>query len=252
MWSETRDVVRSFTERLWRRDRLRRAARRPVPGPDTLVVVLGLEHSGAAWVHDVVAADPDASRLPGPGVDETDVLLRATTMREQGTWAAAPIHFALDPSDASVLDVERLRRQWFAALRPRGARIGVEHSPENAVRGRFLAAAFPEARFVVVHGDPAELAAHLRGALGLPLDLAARHAARGTSILARDAATLAPTVTLRTSDLRADPSAAAAAVRAAFGLRDGPVPPPPPRAPPLTEAERAVVSAEISRAPATP
>lgn len=85
----------------------------------------------------------------------------------------------LDPADDRWrhADFERLRGEWEAGW-PDGTPIGVEYSPSNVVRARFLAEAFPNGVHVYVHRHPILDALRTREKTddrSQPLDVLVRH-----------------------------------------------------------------------------
>jgi uncharacterized protein (TIGR03032 family) len=79
----------------------------------------------------------------------------------------------LDAGDATPMNVAELTHGWFVQLRDRdgqraadgatGLRL-VEKTPKNALRVPFLDAAYPDARFVVLHREPHEVLASMLAA----------------------------------------------------------------------------------------
>ena len=152
-------------------------------------------------------------------------------------------------ADADPATAEPLRRRFRDALRnrdgaalPAGAPVRMlEKTPKNALRVPFLAAAFPEARFIYLHRDPRPTLASMiegwrsgqfrtyptlpgwtgldwsfllipgwRSLIGAPLEeIVARQWATTTGILLDDLARLPPErwIAARHEDLVADPTA---------------------------------------------
>jgi hypothetical protein len=122
------------------------------------VFVAGMHRSGTTTVADIIAGAEGATGLTGSGahmgegqflqeVYPTDDVYGGVTR-----WAFDP-RAHLTEGDVAPDTAERLWRAWAPYWDP-DARVVVEKSPLNLVRMRFLQAAIPHARFVVVTRHP--------------------------------------------------------------------------------------------------
>ena len=205
----------------------------PVATPGSLVFVGGLHRSGTSLVHRWLAAHPDVTGFSGTGVPEDEGQHLQTVFLPDHRFDGAG-RFAFDPAahlteHSALVSPEnraRLASEWGRYWRP-GAAVGVEKSPANLIRARFLQAFFPEAVFVMVLRHPVAVAGATRKGRRRALSYSAlvHHWVVAHTILARDASGIRNLHVVRYEHLVADPQASLAPVFAAVGLR----PPPPPR-----------------------
>jgi hypothetical protein len=198
--------------------------------PERLVFVAGLHRSGTSLVHRCLAAHPQVSGFHDTGVPEDEGQHLQTVYPPAHRYGGAGL-FGFDPAahltESSALATaesrDRLLREWGRHWRP-GAAVGIEKSPPNLIRTRFLQALFPSAAFVVVMRHPVAVAGATRKGrrrrLGyLPL---VRHWVACHSILQADAAHLRNVQLVRYERFVADPDAELARLFAALGLEPHP------------------------------
>lgn len=204
----------------------------PEGSPGRLVFVCGLHRSGTSLVHRCLAGHPDVSGFEGTGVPEDEgqhlqtVYPPAHRFGGAGLFAFRP-EAALDERSplATPQNRDRLLREWGRHWRP-GAAVGVEKSPPNLVRTRFLQALFPDAVFVAVLRHPVAVAGATRKGRRLLLTYRrlVHHWVVAHSILAADAPHLRNLHVIRYERFVADPAAQLAALFAAVGLPPAGVP----------------------------
>lgn len=144
----------------------RRARRTTAPGPvfDRPLFIVGAPRSGTSMVFDALVRSPEAVSLRGEshGVIEA---VPGLAPAARG-WDSN----RLDAIDATPARAAALVEGFRAAVhrsdgtRPRDGETGlrlVEKTPKNVLRVPFLAAAFPDARFLHVHREPHETLASL-------------------------------------------------------------------------------------------
>jgi hypothetical protein len=198
--------------------------------PARLVFVCGLHRSGTSLIHRCLAAHPEVSGFHDTDVPEDEGQHLQTVYPPAYRYGGAGL-FGFDPAarltETSPLvspdSRERLLREWGVHWRP-GAAVGIEKSPPNLIRTRFLQALFPTAAFVVVLRHPVAVAGATRKGrrkrLGyLPL---IRHWVACHSILAADAPHLHNVQVVRYERFVADPDAELARLHASIGLEPHP------------------------------
>jgi sulfotransferase family protein len=205
----------------------------PVVVPAALVFVGGLHRSGTSLVHRWLAAHPDVTGFSGTGVPEDEgqhlqtVFLPDYRFGGAGRFAfGAAAHLTEHSTLLSPENRARLASEWGRYWRP-GAPVGVEKSPTNLVRARFLQAFFPEAVFVMVLRHPIAVAGATRKGRRrlLSYEALVHHWVVAHTILACDAARIRNLHVIRYEHLVADPQASLAPVFAAVGLHPPPTPP---------------------------
>ena len=132
--------------------------------PERLVFVGGLHRSGTSLVHRCLAAHPDVTGFADTGVSEDEGQHLQTVYPPDHRFGGAGLfafgrgaHLTESSPLASPHNRDRLVAQWSPYWRP-GAAVGVEKSPPNLIRARFLQALFPEAVFVMVLRHPVAVA----------------------------------------------------------------------------------------------
>jgi hypothetical protein len=198
----------------------------PPPAPCRLVFVCGLHRSGTSLVHRCLSAHPDVSGFQGTGVPEDGGQHLQTVYPPAHRHGGAGL-FAFRPEAALTEDSplvspesrETLLREWGRHWRP-GAAVGVEKSPPNLVRTRFLQALFPDAVFVAVLRHPVAVAGATRKGRRrlLPYRTLVHHWVVAHSILAADARHLRNLHVVRYERFVADPAAHLERLFAAVGL----------------------------------
>lgn len=207
----------------------------PSPGataiPPALVFVGGLHRSGTSLVHRCLALHPAVSGFSDTGVPEDEGQHLQTVYPEDFRLGGAG-RFALTPEAqltersplASAQSRARLIAEWGPRWQP-GAAVGVEKSPPNIVRTRFLQALFPNATFVIVVRHPIAVAGATRKGRRrlLGYERLVRHWVACHAILARDAPLVRRLRIVRYEHLVADPVAALAPVFASVSLTPPPL-----------------------------
>jgi Sulfotransferase family len=206
------------------------AAQRPGV-PDRLLFVGGLHRSGTSLVHRCLASHPEVSGFSGTGVSEDEGQHLQSVYPPDDRSGGAGL-FAFDPTAhltersalVSAASRDRLLAEWGRFWRP-GAAVGVEKSPPNLIRARFLQALFPDATFVMVMRHPAAVACATQKGRRRLLSYGAlvRHWVGCHTTLAADAPFLRSLHVVRYERLVADPDAVLAPVFAAVGLEPVPV-----------------------------
>jgi hypothetical protein len=199
-------------------------SRATVPG--RLVFIGGLHRSGTSLVQRCLAAHPDVSGFAGTGVSEDEGQHLQTVYPPDHRLGGAGLfafrrdaHLTERSPLATPANRDRLLAQWGRHWRP-GAAVGVEKSPPNLIRARFLQALFPEAVFVMVVRHPAAVACATQKGRRVVLSRNAlvRHWVACHTTLADDAPRLSNLCIVRYERLVADPDATLAPVFAAVGV----------------------------------
>jgi Sulfotransferase family len=196
----------------------------------TIVFVGGLHRSGTTPLARCVAAHPQVSGFQGTGVREDEgqhlqsVYPSARAHGGPGRFASAA---AAHLTERSLLATPDAGRRLFEAWRPwwdLSRPVLLEKSPPNLLASRFLQAAFPGARFVMVVRHPAIVSLSTRkwaprrtlgGLLG--------HWFQAHQLLEEDAPHLRHLHVVKYEHLVRDPERTLAGVAGFLGL-DGPVP----------------------------
>jgi Sulfotransferase family len=199
--------------------------------PPVLVFVGGLHRSGTSFVHRCLAAHPDVAGFSGTGAPEDEGQHLQSVYLPDYRFGGAG-RFAFDPAarlteDSALVSARnraRLVAEWAPYWR-RGAAVGVEKSPPNLIRTRFLQALFPRAVFVMVLRHPIAVAGATRKGRRRLLnhETLVHHWVVAHDILAADAGLIRNLHVLRYEHFIADPNAALAPVLAAAGLAPTPV-----------------------------
>ena len=194
--------------------------------PPVLVFVGGLHRSGTSLVHRCLASHPEVSGFSNTGVPEDEGQHLQTVYPPDFRLGGAGV-FAFEPTAhltessplATAQSRARLVAEWAPHWRP-GATVGVEKSPPNLVRMRFLQALFPNAVFVIVLRHPVAVAGATRKGRRrlLSYERLVRHWVACHAIVARDAPHIRNLRIVRYEHLVADPGAALAPVFAAVSL----------------------------------
>jgi hypothetical protein len=194
--------------------------------PPVLVFVGGLHRSGTSLVHRCLASHPEVSGFSDTGVPE-DEGQHLQTVYPQDFRLGGAGRFAFERgaqlTESSPLVSAQSRARLVAAWAPHwrsGAAVGVEKSPPNVVRTRFLQALFPDAAFVIVVRHPVAVAGATRKGRRrlLSYERLVRHWVACHTILARDAPLVRNLRVVRYEHLVADPDAALAPVFSAVSL----------------------------------
>lgn len=194
--------------------------------PRSLVFIGGLHRSGTSLVHRCLASHLEVSGFSNTGVPEDEGQhLQTVYPRDFHLGGAGRFAFerGAQLTETSPLASSRTRArlvaEWGPHWRP-GAAVGIEKSPPNVVRTRFLQALFPDAAFVIVLRHPVAVAGATRKGRRrlLSYEWLVRHWIACHAILARDAPRIRNLVVVRYEHLVADPNAALAPVFAAVSL----------------------------------
>jgi hypothetical protein len=207
------------------RDETPRASGAPAI-PRSLVFIGGLHRSGTSLVHRCLASHPEVSGFSNTGVPEDEGQhLQSVYPRDFHLGGAGRFAFAREAQLtersplATAQSRARLIAEWGPHWRP-GAAVGVEKSPPNLVRMRFLQALFPNSVFVVVLRHPVAVAGATRKGRRwlLSYERLVRHWVASHAIAARDAPLIRNLRVVRYEHLVADPHAALGPVFAAVSL----------------------------------
>ncbi len=188
------------------------------------VFVTGLHRSGTSLLASCLARHPAVSALTGTGVPEDEGQL-LQGVYPPGHVSGGPGRFGFAPAqhltETSPLVVagagERLWRAWsphWDLERP----VLLEKSPPHLLKTRFLQAAFPGSRFVVITRHPIAVACATQKWSGTRPDSLIRHWVRCHDIFEADRRHLEHVHVLRYEDLVADPDRVLARVFAFLQL----------------------------------
>jgi uncharacterized protein (TIGR03032 family) len=121
------------------------------------VFIVSSPRSGSSLLFETLARSPDLVTVGGESHQIIEAIAELRPARRG--WDSN----RLDVADATPNTVAELRRRFVAELRDRDGRRPVggvarmlEKTPKNALRIPFLAAAFPDARFIYLYRDPRE------------------------------------------------------------------------------------------------
>ncbi|MCP2638105.1 sulfotransferase [Microbacterium sp. HD4P20] len=210
------------------------------------IFIAGLQRSGTTLLGRLMAAHPDITGLIGTPTREDegqfvqDVYLsdhqmgtinghvRGRTFR----WVYHPeAHLTEDDLADRPDAAARLVTAWGPYFEKPGAPYFVEKSPSNLTRARFLQAAFPSARFVVVTRNPVVQALATRKWLprhmqvGIGLDPVVAHWVKAMETFAADEAALNKVMVIRYEHLLANPDDVMDGVWRFLGVRKVPLAP---------------------------
>jgi Sulfotransferase family len=210
------------------------ADRMRVAIPQVLVFVGGLHRSGTSLVHRCLALHPEVSGFSGTGVPEDEGQhLQTVYPQDFRLGGAGRFGFRSGArlTERSALVSAESRARLVAEWGPhwqQGATVGLEKSPPNVVRTRFLQALFPNAVFVIVLRHPVAVAGATRKGRRrlLSYELLVRHWVACHMILTRDAPLVRNLQVVRYEHVVADPHAALAPVFAAVSLTPPSLPAP--------------------------
>lgn len=208
------------------------------PG-DPIVFIGGLQRSGTTLLGNLLAQHPAATGLVGTPTAENegqfvqDVYLDdhqlGDARRGRGIrWAYHPkAHLTED--DAEPDTGSRLLACWEPYWQNPAASVAVEKSPSNVTRTRFLQAAFPDARFIVVTRHPVIQALAVRKwgenrhRIGLGFIEIIDHWFAAMDVFTADRSALAAVQLVRYEDVVADPPAQLTALATFAGLPPAPL-----------------------------
>jgi len=176
----------------------------------TLVFVGGLHRSGTSAVYRLLGSDPRVSVFSETGAieDEGQFL---QTVYEPDTSHGGPGLFGLDPAahltenSPLVADAQRrLFAEWsryWDLTRP----VLAEKSPANLIRGRFLQAIFPGARFLFITRHPVAAAMATAKWTGAYATTLLKHWIRCHELMTADLPHLEHVLVVRYEDLTDNP-----------------------------------------------
>ncbi len=192
--------------------------------PHTLLFVGGLHHSGTTLLGRALRQHTAISGLRGTGVPE-DEGQHLQTVMPTAAALGGPGRFGLhgqgplDETDprATPATARRLLVSW----RPHWNRerpVWMEKSPPNLIRGRFLQALFPRARFLMIARHPVAVAYGTRGLRGPSLAALLEHWGVCHGRMLSDLRQLRQARVVRFEELLADPDAVLGGVFDWLGL----------------------------------
>jgi hypothetical protein len=195
-----------------------------------LVFVGGLHRSGTTPLTRLLAAHPQVSGFQATGVPEDegqhlqDVYPPARAHGGPGRFALHPAAHLTEASpllgpDTAARLLDRWRPHWDLS-RP----VLVEKSPPNLLATRFLQAAFPDARFVMVVRHPVVVSLSTRKwARRRPLGVLLEHWFHAHRLFEDDAAHLRDLLVVKYEQLVGEPQPTLAGIAGFLGL-DGEIP----------------------------
>jgi hypothetical protein len=201
------------------------------PHDHDFVFIAGLHRSGTTVLAKAISDAPEASGLEGTGarMDEgqflQDVYSRGRAFGGVTRWALDDRAYLTEADASAVPDAgERLWRSWSPYWNL-DARTLVEKTPLNLTKTRFLQAAFPHSRFVVITRHPItqSLAVHkwspsrLRR-LGYDFPTLVEHWVRAHEAFDRDREYLEKVHVVRFEHLMTDPAAERARLERFLGF----------------------------------
>jgi len=124
--------------------------------------------------------------MSGEGQFRTDQLAVPRDFGLTRLWAIEEDHFRLDENSQSKININRVKRQWRAAIDQPERPVYLEKTPTNAARIRWLNKHFPNSYFVGIHRDGYAVSEGIRRKAGHPVNLGAKQWSRSNEIMLED------------------------------------------------------------------
>ena len=190
----------------------------------TWVFIVGCNNSGTTLIHDLLASTGQFSFMPHEGQRYTQVLRRAQKKGHERVWSEYLPELRLGANDP-MQGVPRLWFDWLAAANhPVKDRI-LEKTTANAVRMKWLQAAFPRSAFVGTVRNPYAVAEGIKRKGGKDVARGARHWRRVNEIMLEDARDVRRFLLTRYEDFVAAPERLTQQLENVLGVgsRAGPI-----------------------------
>jgi Sulfotransferase family len=189
-----------------------------IPSPEGWLFIAGCPNSGTTLLKTLLGSHPSIATMSVEGHAAQDQLVTADTLGMPRLYALRPDVFRMTEDSGSVIDVDRIKRQWGSRFNDLTRPILLDDSPPNATRTRWLQKHFQPASFLFLNRNGYAVAEGIRRRTGHALELATLQWSLSNRVMLDDEPYLERVHTIRYEDLAACPDETCREVLRFLGL----------------------------------